>query len=89
MSEIESGQKWKHKKRGTFYEIVATDAAIQITSIGDDEMQDMLEDEAWIAYRAVDGHRLYFRMREEFLDGRFERVDGDDCSVPLQHQGGK
>lgn len=73
-SDIATGQQWRHKKRGSVYEIVATDAAIQITSIGDDEMQDMLEDEDWIAYRQVDGHRLYFRMREEFLDGRFEKV---------------
>jgi hypothetical protein len=73
-SSIESGQQWRHKKRGSVYEIVATDAMIQITSIGDDEMQDMLEDEEWIAYRPIDGHKLFFRMREEFLDGRFEQV---------------
>lgn len=73
-SNIAPGQQWKHKKRGSVYEIVATDAAIQITTIGDDEMQDMLEDEDWIAYRPINGHRLYFRMREEFLDGRFEQL---------------
>lgn len=77
MSEIETGQKWRHKKHGSIYEVVAIDAAIQIASIGDigdDEMMMMLEDEDWVAYRPVDGHRLYFRMREEFLDGRFEQV---------------
>jgi hypothetical protein len=73
-SDIAVGQQWKHKKRGGIYEIVAIDAAIQITSIGDDEMQQMLEDEDWIAYRAVDGYKLFFRMREEFLDGRFEQM---------------
>jgi hypothetical protein len=78
-SNVAVGQHWKHKKRGSTYEIVAIDAAIQISSIGDDEMQDMLEDEDWIVYRSVSpiiSHRLYFRMREEFLDGRFERVEG-------------
>lgn len=73
-SNIAVGQQWRHKKRGGLYEIVAIDAAIQITTMGDDEMQFVLEDEDWIAYRPVDGHKLYFRMREEFLDGRFEQL---------------
>lgn len=71
---IETGQKWRHKKRGGIYEIVATDGTIQIASIGDDEMMLMLEDEQWIVYRSVNGHRLYFRMHDEFMDGRFELV---------------
>lgn len=74
MTEIEVGQKWRHKKRGSEYEIVATDASIQIASIGDDEMQSMLEDEDWIAYRPINGHKLIFRMREEFLDGRLDLI---------------
>lgn len=71
MSEIESGQKWRHKKRGGVYEIVHTCASIQCaTDLG----VQAYEDEDWVAYRPVDGHSLYFRMREEFLDGRFEIV---------------
>lgn len=50
------------------------DASIQINSTGDDELEAVLEDEAWFAYRPVDGHKLYFRMGNEFLDGRFEQV---------------
>lgn len=30
-----------------------------------------LEDEPWVAYRPVNGYRLFFRLQEEFLDGRF------------------
>lgn len=74
MSQIETGQKWRHKKRGSTYEIVAVDAAIQISTREFEEPAALLEDEDWIAYRPVDGYRLYFRMREEFLDGRFELV---------------
>lgn len=72
MSEIETGQKWRHKKRGSEYEIVATDAALQISCKGED--YGWLEDEDFVVYRPVNGHRLFFRMREEFLDGRFELV---------------
>ncbi|TWA89557.1 hypothetical protein [Bradyrhizobium stylosanthis] len=72
MTQIQTGQIWRHKKRGHLYEIVAIDAMIQLSSIGDDEVAEVLEGEDWIAYRPVDGYRLFFRMRDEFLDGRFE-----------------
>jgi hypothetical protein len=72
MSEIEVGQKWQHKKRGSIYEIVHTTASIQCTS---DLAVQAYEDEDWIAYRPIAGHALHFRLREEFLDGRFEKVD--------------
>lgn len=71
MDEIQVGQQWRHKKRGSVYEIVATDAALQIATKGED--YGWLEDEDFIAYRPMNGYRLFFRMREEFLDGRFER----------------
>jgi len=71
-SEIEVGQQWRHKKRGSVYEIVATDASMQIAVKGED--YGWLEEEDFIAYRPVNGHRLFFRMREEFLDGRFEQM---------------
>lgn len=74
MSESLRGTIWKHKKRGGVYEIVDDDASIQVSSIGDDEVAAVFEDEVWFAYRPVDGHKLYFRMGNEFLDGRFERV---------------
>ena len=74
MTRSLNGTKWRHKTRGTVYEIVDDDASIQINSTGDDELEAVLEDEAWFAYRPVDGHKLYFRMGNEFLDGRFEQV---------------
>jgi hypothetical protein len=70
---IAIGQHWQHKKRGSVYEIVDTDAAIQISALTADKSA-MLEAQDWIAYRNIAGGKLVFRMREEFLDGRFERV---------------
>lgn len=75
MSNNLNGTKWRHKKRpGVVYEIVDDDAAIQINDVVDDEQREILEDEAWFAYRATNSHKLYFRMGSEFLDGRFEQV---------------
>jgi hypothetical protein len=28
----------------------------------------------WVAYRPVNGYRLFVRLREEFLDGRFDFI---------------
>lgn len=69
-----NGTKWRHKKRGSVYEIVDDDASIQINTTGDDEIEAVLEDAIWFAYRPVNGHKLYFRQRDEFLDGRFVQV---------------
>lgn len=70
------GTQWRHKKRpGVIYEIVDDDASIHISEVVTDEQAEILEEEAWFAYRPVNGHKLYFRMGQEFLDGRFERVD--------------
>jgi hypothetical protein len=74
MSEIATGQHWRHKVRGHIYEIVAIDAMVQVSSIGDDEVAQVFEDEDWIIYRPVKGYRLFVRMRDEFLDGRFELI---------------
>jgi NAD(P)H-dependent FMN reductase len=77
MSEIEPGQKWRHKKRGSVYEIVAIDGSIQVASLDGDVAEmiaAMLEEQDWIVYRPVDGYKLHFRMSGEFLDGRFEQV---------------
>lgn len=75
MTHSLNGTKWRHKKRpDVIYEIIDDDASIQISTTGDDELDAVLEDEAWFAYRPVNGHKLYFRMGHEFLDGRFEQV---------------
>ena len=74
MSKIEVGQHWRHKKRNSIYEIVAIDAAIQVSTIIASATADALERTDWIAYRSIAGGRLCFRMHPEFLDGRFELV---------------
>lgn len=77
MDEIEAGQVWRHKKRGSVYEIVSATASIQCSA---DVHIQSYEDEDWIAYKpygAGSGGMLYFRMKEEFLDGRFERCPQD------------
>lgn len=78
MDEVANGQIWRHKKRGHDYEIVAIDAMIQVSSIGDDEVAEVFENEDWIVYRPVNGHRLFVRMREEFMDGRFVLVSSTE-----------
>lgn len=66
------GQKWKHKKRGTTYEIIADTATLQCAAAP--EFEQMFKDDAWIVYRSVDTGAVYVRPAPEFLDGRFERV---------------
>ncbi len=75
MTDIQVGQKWRHKKRGTLYEIVCTAAFIQCAT---DPHVESYEDEDWVAYHPVGlspAVALHFRMKEEFLDGRFELVE--------------
>jgi hypothetical protein len=69
--DIQVGQIWRHKKRDSIYEIVSTTASMQCAS---DPHLESYEDEDWIAYKpygAGSGGILYFRLKEEFLDGRF------------------
>lgn len=75
MTEIENGQKWRHKERGSVYEIIDSHSHIQCSSV-ERSMQNMLENEIWVAYRDERGAAfpMCFRMVEEFLDGRFEFV---------------
>lgn len=77
--DIERGQVWRHKKRGGEYLIVNTHASIQIATDEFREVCALLEEEDWIAYApVVNPDNLHFRMREEFLDGRFELVKQAD-----------
>jgi hypothetical protein len=72
-TEIEVGQKWRHKTRGSVYEVLDTNAAIQCSAAP--EFESMFEDDAWIAYRDVRGGSIVSRPAPEFLDGRFEIVE--------------
>lgn len=71
---IEVGQRWRHKKRGGVYEIVHLNCSVQVSAMDGTAWGELLESEDWVAYRAIDGWQIYFRMTKEFLDGRFEQV---------------
>lgn len=62
-----SPDKWRHKKRGTIYEVIGT-VTLQCSPFAD-----LSDDEELLLYRD-DGGRLWARRAEEFHDGRFEKV---------------
>lgn len=64
---------WRHKKRGTTYEIVTDSAFLQCSAAP--EFERAFEDDAWTVYRSLQTGAVYIRPTEEFLDGRFERID--------------
>lgn len=75
MRELREGQKWRHCKRGGEYEILHTGCGCQCSSLDGTAAGELIEAEAWVAYRSVQGHQVFFRMEEEFLDGRFELIE--------------
>ena len=71
------GEIWRHKKRGTTYEIVSDSASMQCSAAP--KFEALFADEDWIVYRSTDTAVFYVRPRDEFLDGRFERIgDGNE-----------
>lgn len=67
--------RWRHKKRGTVYEIVTSLASLQCSCAPGVEAD--FEDDTFTVYRNVKTGAFYVRPTEEFMDGRFERVDDD------------
>jgi hypothetical protein len=67
------GEKWRHKKRGVVYEIIADSASIQCAAAPD--FEEMFGDDDWIVYRGEASGAWWVRPKAEFLDGRFERVE--------------
>ena len=63
---------WRHKKRGTTYEVLTHDASLQCAS--ESAVESMFEDENWTVYRNTVTGAVYVRPTEEFLDGRFEQI---------------
>jgi hypothetical protein len=63
-------ERWRHKKRGTVYEVITDVASLQCSAAPDFEAA--FEDDNWTVYRNVDTGAIYVRPTEEFLDGRFE-----------------
>ncbi len=76
---IDRNSLYRHKKRGTVYEIVTDAAWLQCATAPDFETA--FEDENWTVYRSVATGAYYVRPTEEFLDGRFERVSTEDRPV--------
>jgi hypothetical protein len=67
------GQHWKHKVRGHVYEIVSETASLQMSC--DPEVEARYENDDFVVYRNVKNGAVWIRPTEEFMDGRFERVD--------------
>ena len=61
------GQRYRHVKRGTVYEVLGLCAIQDATSDYDGE-------KAVLYFDARHQHKLWCRPLKEFLDGRFERV---------------
>ena len=64
---------WRHKKRGTTYEIIDDSASLQCAAA--EEFERMFEDDSWTVYRNINTGAVYVRPTEEFLDGRFEKIE--------------
>lgn len=73
MSEL-----WRHKKRGTVYEIFTDSASLQCSVAEDFER--MFEDDSWTVYRNIETGHVWVRPTEEFLDGRFERIEDEPAT---------
>ncbi len=67
---------WRHKKRGTVYEIVTEHAHLQCSS--EPDMEHRWDDEAFVVYRNTKTAAYYVRPYQEFFDGRFEAVNEGD-----------
>lgn len=65
--------RWRHKKRGTTYDIITDTASLQCASVP--EFEQMFDDDHWTVYRSEKTGAVYVRPTPEFLDGRFERLD--------------
>jgi hypothetical protein len=70
--DIEAGQLWRHKKRGTTYQVVSAHAALQCSAAP--EFEAMFDDDYFVVYRSVATGTFYVRPAPEFADGRFERI---------------
>ena len=69
---IEVGSTWRHKKRGTSYEVLHNTASLECAS--EPQFERMFEDEHWIVYRNLRTASIHVRLEQEFEDGRFEQI---------------
>ena len=64
---MQYGEKFRHLKRGSIYVKVGV-AGLQCTS-------PVVEGVPMVVYKSIEDGRLWVRPEEEFLDGRFEKID--------------
>ena len=62
---------WRHRKRGSVYEIISSTASLQCST--EPNIESALGDEDWTVYRNVKTGAVYIRLTNEFRDGRFEK----------------
>jgi hypothetical protein len=77
---------WRHKKRGTTYQVMTHFAALQCAS--DQETEDRFKDLNWTIYRSREDGAVYVRLTSEFMDGRFERIGEESVDLaqpPVRH----
>jgi len=65
--------RWRHKKRGTTYEVITDSASLQCSAAP--EFEKMFDDDVFTVYRSEQTGAVYVRPTEEFLDGRFEKLE--------------
>jgi hypothetical protein len=70
---------WRHKKRGTTYQVMTHFAALQCAS--DQETEDRFKDLNWTIYRSREDGAVYVRLTSEFMDGRFERIGEESVDL--------
>lgn len=66
---------YRHKKRGTTYEVLGENASLQCSCAPEVERQ--FDDDVFTVYRSTTTGALYVRPTQEFHDGRFELVYDD------------
>ena len=73
---------YRHKKRGTVYEVIDDQARLQCSSAPEFETRFSA---GWTVYKSAVSGDLYIRPTAEFLDGRFEPVETVDRSDAMCH----
>lgn len=73
MTEIKSGQIWRHKKTGGTYQVINANAMLQCSAAP--EFESMFEDDCFTVYQSRRTGAYFVRPTEEFADGRFELIN--------------
>lgn len=68
---------WRHKKRGSVYEVISTGAFMQCSTFP--HVEEAFSGTSFTIYKRVDAIDLFFvRPTNEFMDGRFEKIEAPD-----------